>query len=93
MWSPHQRGGALNQSADGPVLRTTQRVRDQRQSQTMFIGRLLCGARISEHPSTDSLGCSMHIPTSLAPFYRLFALLGGTAVFGCSLVFWKTVLH
>ena len=90
MWSPHQRGCALNQSADGPVLRTTQRVGDQRQSQTMFIGRLLCGARISERPSTDGVGlldadtnkpCSISIGSSLS--------LGGTAVFGCSLAFWK----
>ena len=56
MWSPHQRGCALSQSADGPVLRTTQRVGDHRQSQTMFIGRLLCGARISEHQSPDAVG-------------------------------------
>ena len=52
MWSPHERGCAL----DGPVLGTTQRIGDQRQSQTMFIGRLLCGARISERPSTEGVG-------------------------------------
>jgi len=92
MWSPHQRGCALNQSADGPVLRTTQRVgindNHKRCSSDAYFA-----VPESVNIRADGVGCSMQIPTSLAPLYRLFALLGGTAVFGCSVVFWNTMLH
>ena len=75
------------------MLQATQRVWDTQQSQTMFIGRLLCGARISERQSSDAVGLLDAGTNSLAPIYRLVTLVGGTAVLGCSLAFWKMVLH
>ena len=93
MWSPHERGGALNQSADGPVLRTSQRVgindNPKRCSSDAYFA---VPESVNIRPRM-AWGYSMQIPTSLAPLYRLFALVGGTAVFGCSLALWNIVLH
>lgn len=35
----------------------------------------------------------MRVPTSLLPIYRLYAVLGGAAFFGCSMVFWNVMLQ
>ena len=93
MWSPHERGCALidQQTALCFERHNGSGINDNPKpcsSDAYFA----VPESVSVRPRT-AWGCSMQIPTSLAPLYRLFALLGGTAVFGCSLVFWKTMLH